>query len=99
MVKETNITFSYGSRKDEDVARLSWGSPTTSYGVILGHGASGNMDSGNLPSVAQAFADAGIWCLRYNSKSNLKGRVACCEVCLLQAQKKPAQFQKEPGCY
>lgn len=66
--------------KSDEVARLAWGSPSTPYGIILGHGASGSLDSGHLPEIAQAFADAGIWCLRYNSKGWLKGRVACCEV-------------------
>lgn len=83
-MKETDVVFSAASNKPDEVARLAWGSPSVPYGVILGHGASGTLDSGHLPQIAQAFADAGVWCLRYNSKSGLKGRVACCEVGMMQ---------------
>lgn len=37
-------------------------------GVLLGHGAGGDMNTGNLPALAQAFADAGYVVVRLTCK-------------------------------
>ena len=74
------MSFTLPGKTEAQTAILSWGAPSTPYGIILGHGASGSADSGHLPQIAHAFAEHGVWCLRYTTKSNLKGRVACCEV-------------------
>ena len=52
-------------------------------GIILAHGAGGDMHSGNLPQFAEAFADAGFACLRFTCKpTQLAYRVRACQVIL-----------------
>ena len=50
-------------------------------GVLLGHGAGGDSESGNLPRIAQALCEAGILCVRFDCKPPiLAKRVAHAEV-------------------
>ena len=57
-------------------------STNASMAVVLGHGAGGDMDSGNLPAFAKAVTEAGLPCLRYTVKPpNLALRVQHCKVC------------------
>ena len=52
-----------------------------SVGIILAHGAGGDMHSGNLPQFAEAFADAGFVCLRFTcTPTRLAYRVRACQV-------------------
>lgn len=42
---------------------------------VLGHGASGDFNSGNLPAIAESLAAAGFAVLRYNASGQLPGRI------------------------
>lgn len=49
---------------------VSGSAESSQIGVMLTHGAGGNMSSGNPPAYAEAFANAGITCVRltYNPR-------------------------------
>ena len=47
---------------------------------ILGHGASGDLNSGNLPAISASLAEAGFPVLRYNASGQLKSRIKTLEV-------------------
>ena len=50
-------------------------------GVVLAHGAGGDMHSGNLARHAESFASAGFPCLRFTCKpTRLPYRVKACQV-------------------
>lgn len=50
-------------------------------GVMLAHGAGGDMHSGNLAHHAESFANAGFLCLRFTCKpTRLPYRVKACQV-------------------
>lgn len=50
-------------------------------GIVLAHGAGGDMHSGNMSQFAEAFAGAGYVCIRFTSKpTNLAYRVRACQV-------------------
>ncbi len=58
----------------------------TPVGIILAHGAGGDMHSGNLAHYAATFADAGFPCLRFTCKpTRLPYRVKACQVKAHQA--------------
>ncbi len=62
-------------------ARVDAPSTKAKCGVLLGHGAGGDSESGNLPRIAQAFCEAGILCVRFDCKPPiLAKRVAHAEV-------------------
>ena len=53
----------------------------SSVGIILAHGAGGDMHSGHLAHYAATFADAGFPCLRFTCKPvRLPYRVKACQV-------------------
>ncbi|KAL3139103.1 hypothetical protein ABBQ32_005896 [Trebouxia sp. C0010 RCD-2024] len=53
---------------------------SSNIGIILAHGAGGDMHSGNLPKFAEAFAGAGFVCLRFTCKpTQLAYRVRACQ--------------------
>lgn len=55
-------------------------------GIILAHGAGGDMHSGNLPQFAEAFAGAGFVCVRFTCKpTQLAYRIRACQVILSPA--------------
>jgi predicted alpha/beta-hydrolase family hydrolase len=81
MVQEAEIDFELPNDSQKRTAIINQGALDVPYGLILAHGAGGNSRSGNLPQIAEAFAKAGFWCLRFDyAPPNLKGRVKCCEV-------------------
>ena len=47
---------------------------------VLGHGASGDFNTGNLPAIAASLAKADFPVLRYNSSGQLKSRVKILQV-------------------
>ncbi len=47
---------------------------------VIGHGASGDMQSGNLPDIASTLAKSCFPVLRYNTSGQLKSRVKILEV-------------------
>lgn len=50
-------------------------------GVILGHGAGGDMHSGNLPLIAETLAREGFLCIRFTCRPvRLSYRVKACQV-------------------
>ena len=52
-------------------------------GVVLAHGAGGDLTSGNLPRIAQRLASAGYFCIRFTCKpTRLPYRVKACQVLL-----------------
>lgn len=53
----------------------------TQVGVILTHGASGDLRSGNLPAFAASLAGTGVPCVRFTFKTvNLAARAAAYKV-------------------
>lgn len=55
-------------------------------GVVLAHGAGGDLTSGNLPRIAQRLASAGYFCIRFTCKpTRLPYRVKACQVWLAGA--------------
>lgn len=52
-------------------------------GVLLTHGAGGDLSSGNLPFYAKIFADAGFPCCRFTCRGPLPHRVAVAKALLL----------------
>lgn len=78
---EEEIAFSVPGVAEQMTAILNRGSKDCPYGIILSHGAGGDSRSGHLPQIAQAFSEAGFWCLRFDYKPpNLKNRVGRCKV-------------------
>ena len=62
-------------------ARVDAPSSKAKCGVLLGHGAGGDSESGNLPRIAQALCEEGILCVRFDCKPPiLAKRVAHAEV-------------------
>ena len=57
---------------------------TSSACFVLGHGASGDSSTGNLPEIADSLASAGIPVLRYNASGQLPGRVKTLEVMIIE---------------
>ena len=53
---------------------------------ILGHGASGDFNTGNLPAIAISLAEADFPVLRYNASGQLKSRVKILEVSIFILQ-------------
>lgn len=50
---------------------------------VMGHGASGDAHSGNLPMIAQQVAKLGVTVVRYNASGQLKSRISMLEATLL----------------
>lgn len=48
--------------------------------IVLGHGASGDANSGNLPNIAESLAEAGQLVVRYSTAGQLPTRVKILEV-------------------
>ncbi|KAG7673255.1 hypothetical protein Ndes2526B_g03316 [Nannochloris sp. 'desiccata'] len=59
-------------------------------GVLLTHGAGGDLSSGNLPNYARSFAEAGFPCLRFTCRGPLAHRVAVAKELLLSQQPLPS---------
>ena len=52
-------------------------------GVVLAHGAGGDLTSGNLPKIAETLAQNGYCCIRFTCKPvRLPYRVKACQVLL-----------------
>ena len=49
--------------------------PRLRFGLVLGHGASGDSRSGNLPAIAEYCASVGLLTLRYDAKGPLTSRI------------------------
>ncbi|DBA84008.1 TPA: hypothetical protein ACH3X1_006495 [Trebouxia sp. C0004] len=63
-------------------------------GIIVAHGAGGDMHSGNLAHYAATFADAGFPCLRFTCKpTRLPYRVKACQAVLDGAAEVPGLDQ------
>lgn len=54
--------------------------------ILLTHGAGGDLSSGNLPTYAESFANAGFPCLRFTCRGPLSHRLAVAKELLLTAQ-------------
>lgn len=52
----------------------------TRVGFVIGHGASGDANSGLLPQIAEEIAQEGITVIRYNASGQLKSRISTLEV-------------------
>ena len=79
MPTELQVQFEKG--KTLSCAVSSPSGTSGAIGIILAHGAGGDMDSGNLPQFAEAFAGAGFPCLRFTCKpTQLAYRVRACQV-------------------
>jgi len=48
--------------------------------VIIGHGASGDANSGNLPKIAKYLAEKGHLIVRYNASGQLPARIKVLQV-------------------
>ena len=70
---------------------------------VIGHGASGDLKSGNLPAIAKSLEGAGISVLRYNAGGQLKSRVkvlevrVCFETFLYTLADPPREDNSRPG--
>eukprot|EP00877_Chromochloris_zofingiensis_P014393 jgi/Chrzof1/9207/Cz03g39250.t1 len=84
--RRTSVTVN-GKSVDVAVDELNAsGAATASLGVILTHGASGDLDSGYLPEYAQGIARAGYPCLRFTCKPiQLPTRVAVMKAILAKS--------------
>ena len=75
------LQYSLPGSSDVHTAKVDAPKSKTSCGILLGHGAGGDSNSGHLPKIAQAFSDANILCIRFNCKPpNLAKRVAHAKV-------------------
>lgn len=76
-----SLEYSLSGSTDVQTAVVDAPKTKATCGILLGHGAGGDSNSGHLPKIAQAFCDAGILCVRFNCKPpNLAKRVAHAEV-------------------
>ena len=65
-------------------------------GIVLAHGAGGDLHSGNLARFAESFAGAGFLCLRFTCKpTQLPYRVKACQA---GAKEISPSLVDSPGC-
>ena len=75
------LQYSLPGSSDVHTAKVDDPKSRAKCGILLGHGAGGDSNSGHLPKIAQAFSDAGILCIRFDCKPpNLARRVAHAKV-------------------
>ena len=77
----TSLQYQLPDSTETYSAKVDAPSTKAKCGVLLGHGAGGDSESGNLPRIAQALCEAGIVCVRFDCKPPiLAKRVAHAEV-------------------
>lgn len=78
---QTDLQVQFEKGKTLSCAVSSPPDTSSPIGIILAHGAGGDMHSGNLQQLAETFAGAGFPCLRFTCKpTQLAYRVRACQV-------------------
>lgn len=86
-----HLQYNLPDSKDAYFAKVSAPNSRATCGVLLGHGAGGDSESGHLPKIAQALSEAGLLCVRFDCKPpNLAKRVAHAEVNAIKSLPAPA---------
>ena len=80
---ECNFKVSF-DKKTIDCVATQKDASERSVCVVIGHGASGDYNSGNLPGIAFSLAEAGLLVVRYNTSGQLLTRVKVLRVSCLR---------------
>ena len=78
-MNESNFNISIGAKSIECILTCKKGLSASHKCVVLGHGASGDASTGNLPSIATSLAEEGFSVLRYSTAGQLATRVKALE--------------------
>jgi hypothetical protein len=94
MVTETSLTLIIDGKDRKIYVDVETGREKQGVCVLLGHGASGEANSGNLPRIAKCLAEEGHLVVRYDASGQLPARKKVLQVQEQLAE--PTEFSLHP---